>query len=81
MVFYARSTITVISGRLELRKANYSLQQQLSMRVGDSWNLSVVQLYNAGTEEGKLTLLLTAVVHEGRWLLEPFTGTVILCWN
>ena len=71
----------VMSGQLELRKANYSLQQHLSRRVGGSWNLSVVQLYNAGTEEGKLTLLLTAVVHEGRWLLEPFPGTIILFWN
>ena len=39
---------------LELKKTNYTLQQQLSMRVGDSWSLSVVQLCNAGTEEGKL---------------------------
>ena len=31
---------------LELKKTNYALQQQLSMRVGDSWSLSVVQLCN-----------------------------------
>ena len=39
---------------LELKKTNYTLQQQLSMRVGDFWSLSEVQLCNAGTEEGKL---------------------------